>query len=76
MYNILSVEKENRMEMLEIVLSIVASAFSIVATVIAFKSKKEVERLRDFYEGNKHAATGDGNVQITGAGNQVNAHVK
>ena len=64
------------MEMFEMMLSIVASALSIVATVIAFKSKKEVERLRDFYEGNKYTATGDGNVQVTGAGNQVNAHVK
>lgn len=64
------------MEILEIMLNIVASTFSIVATVVAFKNKKEVKRLRDFYEGNKQAATGDGNIQVTGAGNRVKNHVK
>ena len=62
------------MEMLEIVLSIIASILSIVATIIAFKSKKEVERLRDLYEGNKLNARGDGNTQVMGTGNRVNVN--
>ena len=48
--------------MLEIVLSIIASILSIVATIIAFKSKREVESLRDLYEGNKLTASGNGNT--------------
>lgn len=64
------------MELFEIALSITASVFSIIATVIALKNKKEVERLRDQYEGNAHFARGDGNAQIVGAGNQVNTHVR
>ena len=62
------------MEMLEIVLSIMTSVLSIAATVVAFKSKKEVERLRDLYEGNKLTANGNGNAQVMGMGNQVNAN--
>ena len=60
--------------MLEIVLSIVASILSIAATVIALRSKKEVERLRDLYEGNKLTANGDGNAQVMGTGNQVSTN--
>lgn len=64
------------METLEIVLSIVASLLSIVATITAFKSKKEVERLRDCYKSNEQTATGDGDVQVVGTGNQVSTHAK
>lgn len=64
------------METLEVVLSIAASVLSIVAGGIALKSKREVERLRDLYEGNKSTAIGDGNAQITGSRNQVNTHVE
>ena len=62
--------------MLEIVLSIVASVLSIAATVVAFKNKKEVERLRDLYEGNKLTTNGNGNAQVMGTGNQVNANAR
>lgn len=62
------------MEMLEIVLSIIASILSIVATIIAFKSKREVENLRDLYEGNKLTASGNGNTQVMGTSNRVNAN--
>ena len=69
-------EKEVHVEMLEIVLSIVASVLSIAATVVAFKNKKEVERLRDLYEGNKLTANGNGNAQVMGTGNQVNTNAR
>lgn len=62
------------MEVLEIVLSIVASLLSIAATIVAFKSKKEVDRLRDLYEGNSFTANGNANAQVMGTGNQVNTH--
>ena len=62
--------------MLEIVLSIVASVLSIAATVVAFKNKKEVERLRDLYEGNKLTVNGNGNAQVMGTGNQVNTNAR
>lgn len=62
--------------MLEIVLSIVASVLSIAATVVAFKNKKEVERLRDLYEGNKLTANGNGNAQVMDTGNQVNTNAR
>lgn len=68
--------KERRVEIVEIAFSIVASALSIIATIVAFKSKKEVESLRDRYENNEHTAIGDGNAQIVGTGNQVNTHVR
>ena len=64
------------METVDVMLSIVASALSIVATVIAFKSKKEVDRLRNLYEGNKLNAIGNENTQVVGTGNQVNTHDK
>lgn len=64
------------METVDVMLSIMASALSIVATVIAFKSKKEVDRLRNLYEGNKLNAIGNENTQVVGAGNQVNTHDK
>lgn len=64
------------MEMIDVMLSIVASALSIVATVVAFKSKKGVDRLRDLYEGNKLNVTGNENTQVVGAGNRVNTHDK
>ncbi len=64
------------MEILEIVLNIVASALSIAATIVAFKSKKEVERLRDLYEDNKFTANGNGNAQVMGTGNQVNTNAR
>ena len=50
------------METVDVMLSIMASALSIVATVIAFKSKKEVDRLRNLYEGNKLNAIGNENI--------------
>lgn len=62
------------MEMLEIALSIIASILSIVAAIIAFKSKREVENLRELYEGNKLAASGNGNTQVMGTSNWVNAN--
>lgn len=64
------------MEMIDVMLSIVASALSIVATVVAFKSKKGVDRLRDLYEGNKLNVTGNENTQVVGTGNRVNTHDK
>lgn len=62
------------MEMIEIVLSIIASILSIVATIIAFRSKREVENLRDLYEGNKLTVSGNGNTQVMGTSNRVNAN--
>lgn len=62
------------MEMLNVILSILSSALSIVATFIAFSSKKKVAELRDRYEGNKFVANGDSNVQVLGTGNQVSTH--
>lgn len=64
------------METVDVMLSIVASALSIVATVIAFKSKKEVDRIRNLYEGNKLNAIGNENTQVVGTGNRVNTHDK
>ena len=64
------------MEMVDVMLSIVASVLSIVATVIAFKNKKYIDKLRDLYEGNKMNATGNENIQVVGTGNQVNTHDK
>lgn len=64
------------MEMIDVMLSIVASALSIVATVVAFKSKREVDKLRDLYEGNKLNVTGNENTQVVGTGNRVNTHDK
>lgn len=62
--------------MLDNILSILASALSIFATIVAFKSKKEVERLRDLYEGNRLTVNGDGNAQVMGTGNQVNTNAR
>lgn len=62
--------------MLDIILSIVASVLSIAAAIVAFKSKKEVEKLRDLYEGNKLTANGDSNAQVMGTGNQVNTNAR
>ncbi|WP_315572906.1 hypothetical protein [Lancefieldella rimae] len=64
------------METLNILLSIVASLLSIFATVRAYKSKREIERLRDIYEYNTQKAYGNGNSQIVGSGNQVVGHGK
>ena len=64
------------METVDVMLSIVASALSIVATVIAFKSKKEVDRIRNLYEGNKLNAIGNENTQVVGTGNRVTTHDK
>lgn len=61
--------------MLDNVLSIIASILSVVATVIALKSREEVRRLRDLYQGNTMTLTGDGNAQVLGSSNQVNTHV-
>lgn len=59
------------METLNIVLSIVASLLSIFATAQAYKSKREIKRLRDLYEGNVQKAYGNGNSQVMGTGNRV-----
>ena len=62
------------METLNVVLSIVASLLSIFATAQAYKNKREIKRLRDFYEGNVQKARGNGNTQIMGTGNRVVDH--
>lgn len=63
------------MESINLVLSIVASVLSIIATFSAYKRKKEIGRLRDLYEGNGLDALGDGNAQVVGSGNRVSTHV-
>lgn len=72
----LFMEKEAQVEMADIILSIVASVLSIVAAVIAFKSKKEVDNLRDLYESNKQVAYGTMNTQVMGTDVQVNTRGK
>lgn len=62
------------MEIVDIVLSILASALSIAATVIAYKSKKEVDGLRELYKSNELSANGNGNAQVVGTGNRVNTY--
>lgn len=59
------------METFNIVLSIVASVASIFAAVQTCKSKREIKRLRNLYEGNIQKAYGNGNSQVMGTGNRV-----
>lgn len=62
------------MEQIDIILSIIASCVSIVATIIALQSRSEVRELRDVYEGNRLCANGGGNTQVVGSNNVVGKH--
>jgi len=64
------------MPTIEILLSIVASVFSIASTVIALQNKSEIKKLRDLYLGNHLDADGSGNAQVLGSGNRVTTHVR
>ena len=64
------------MEILETVLSLLASALSIIATFLAFKNKKAIEELHDLYQNNKLTIEGKNNVQIVGTNNQAGNHDK
>lgn len=59
------------METAELVFSIVASLFSIFATVISLRTRSEVKRMRDEFQGNKLVAKGNGNAQVVGSDNKV-----
>lgn len=64
------------MDQLDVILSIVASVFSIAATVISLLNRSEVKKLRDLYQDNRLVAKGDGNTQVIGSGNKVSGHGK
>lgn len=57
-------------QLIELVLSIVASVFSIVATVIAWTVHKDVGDVKRMLVA-RQEALGDGNTQIAGNGNWV-----
>lgn len=62
------------MDALNSILGILSSILSIVATTVAVSCKKDLSALRDSYEKNKLIADGDGNFQVVGSGNKVNAN--
>ena len=63
------------MQLFDNILSIIASVFSVAATIIALKNNEEIKKLRDLFQGNELTMSGDGNAQVLGSSNQVNTHV-
>lgn len=58
------------MEQLNTILSIVASALSITATLVALQNKSEIKKLSGSYNRNKQKAKGNSNIQVMGHNNR------
>lgn len=59
------------LDLVNTVLGILASVFSIIATIVSLQNKSEIKKLRDSYDGNRQVARGNGNTQVVGRGNMV-----
>lgn len=57
-------------QLVELILSIIASVFSIIATIVAWTAHKDVEDVRRMLTV-RQEASGNGNTQVAGDGNQV-----
>ncbi|MGF7495067.1 hypothetical protein [Lactococcus lactis] len=53
------------------ILGIIASVASILATIFAFLNHKEIQKLTNKNSNNKQRAKGDGNVLMNGDNNKV-----
>ena len=62
------------METLNLILGIIASVVSIVATVISLSVKSDIKKLRDSFQSSTMNASGIGNSQIMGSDNKANVH--
>lgn len=62
------------METLNLILEIIASVASIVATVISFSVKSDIKKMRDSFQSSTMNASGIGNSQIMGSDNKANVH--
>lgn len=57
-------------QLIELILSIIASIFSIIATIIAWTVHKDVDDVKKVLASNQEAL-GDNNTQIAGNGNSI-----
>ena len=60
------------MEVLQIVLSIVASVLSITSTIVAFICKREMSKFKNSYGNIQQSSVGAGSTQIVGNNNSMN----
>lgn len=59
-------------QLIELILSIIASVFSIIATIIAWAVHKDVDDVKRMLVA-RQEASGSGNTQIAGSGNKIGA---
>jgi len=59
-------------ETVNLILGIVASAFSITAAVVALKNRKDLKLISAVITNNRNEVKGNSNTQVIGSGNQVN----
>lgn len=62
------------METLNLILGIVASVASIIATVISLSAKSDIKKMRDSFQSSTMNTSGIGNSQIMGSDNKANMH--
>lgn len=60
------------METVNLVLGVLASLLSIVATIIGLRNQNDIKKMRDEFQDNKMIANGSSNAQVIGSGNRVN----
>lgn len=60
------------METLNLILGIVASVASIIATVISLSVKSDIKKMRDSFQSSTMNTSGIGNSQIMGSDNKAN----
>lgn len=62
------------METLNLILGIVASVASIIATVISLSVKSDIKKMRDSFQSSTMNSSGIGNSQIMGSDKKANVH--